>query len=117
LVEQNTAYLSTSKSFEDAFRDIRHHQVAMLDGIREAFDHMLAAFDPERLDQEFAGSARRGVLGIGKSKYRACYAQRFTALTSDRDESFRRLFGDCFGAAYERRLEQLKASGRQRDNE
>jgi len=118
LVEKNSAYLPTSKSFEDAFRDIRHHQMALLGGVREAFDHMLATFDPERLEKELGCGGRRGLLGIGgKSKFKEQYAERFAALMSDRDGSFRRLFGDCFGEAYENQLEQLKAAGRQRDDE
>jgi type VI secretion system FHA domain protein len=118
LVEKNSAYLPTSKSFEDAFRDIRHHQMALLGGVREAFDHMLATFDPERLETELDSGARRGLLRMGgKSRFKEQYAVRFAALMSDRDGSFRRLFGDCFGEAYEKQLEQLKAAGRQRDDE
>jgi type VI secretion system FHA domain protein len=118
LVEKNSAYLPTSKSFEDAFRDIRHHQMALLGGVREAFDHMLATFDPERLEKELDSGARRGVLRMGgKSRFKEQYAVRFAALMSDRDGSFRRLFGDCFGEAYEKQLEQLKAAGGQRDDE
>jgi type VI secretion system FHA domain protein len=113
LVEKNSAYLPTSKSFEDAFRDIRHHQMAMLEGVREAFDHMLATFEPERLETELNGGARRGMLGmVGKSKFKEQYAERFAALMSDRDGTFGRLFGDCFGEAYERQLEHLKAAVR-----
>jgi type VI secretion system protein ImpI len=118
LVEKNSAYLPTSKSFEDAFRDIRHHQMALLGGVREAFDHMLATFEPERLEKELDSGARRGVLRMGgKSRFKEQYAVRFAALMSDRDGSFRRLFGDCFGEAYEKQLEQLKVAGRQRDDE
>jgi predicted component of type VI protein secretion system len=92
--------------------------MALLGGVREAFDHMLATFDPERLEKELGSGARRGLLGIGgKWKFKEQYAERFAALMSDRDGSFRRLFGDCFGEAYEKQLEQLKAAGLQRDDE
>jgi len=115
LVERNRAYLPTVKSFEDAFEDIRHHQMAMLEGIRVAFEHMLQEFDPQQLEQDLERGGRRGLLGLGgKSRLWELYAERYAALTRDRDEAFRRLFGDCFGEAYERQLEQLKHAGRAR---
>ena len=42
LVKRNKAYLPPVEAFEDAFDDVRHHQVAMLAGVRVAFEAMLA---------------------------------------------------------------------------
>ncbi len=53
LVKRNAAYLGPVEAFEDAFDDVRHHQIAILAGVRVAFAAMLAQFDPERLQEEF----------------------------------------------------------------
>ena len=53
LVKRNAAYLEPVEAFEDAFADLRNHQMAMLAGIRVAFDSMLAEFDPDHLQQAF----------------------------------------------------------------
>ena len=49
LVKRNAAYLQPVDAFEDAFDDLRYHQLAMLAGMRVAFESMLAQFDPDRL--------------------------------------------------------------------
>jgi type VI secretion system FHA domain protein len=116
LVQRNPGYLSTVQSFEDAFADIRSHQMAMLEGIRVAFEGMLEGFNPAQLELEFERSAKRGgVLGglSGKSKYWELYADHFEQLTRDADDTFRRLFGDTFAEAYERQLARLKSLDRQ----
>lgn len=111
LVQRDPGYLPTVQAFEDAFADIRNHQLAMLEGMRAAFESMLGTFDPQVLEQDFEGTVKRaGLLGglSGKSRYWALYTERFTRLGRDADDTFRRLFGDVFAEAYERQLERLK---------
>ncbi len=112
LVERNPGYMSTTAAFEDAFQDLRNHQIAILAGIRAAFGSMLQQFDPGRLQEKLGGDpAWRGLLGAGKSRFQELYTERFRALTSDSEECFRRLFGDVFTDAYEKQLEVLKSPG------
>jgi len=111
LVQRNPGYLPTVQAFEDAFADIRHHQLAMLEGLREAFESMLGAFDPQTLERDFEQTVKRtGLLGGlgGKSRYWELYTERFGRLGRDADDTFRRLFGDVFADAYERQLERLR---------
>jgi len=119
LVQRNPAYLTTVPAFEEAFADIRNHQMALLEGVRVAFASMLEAFDPQALLKQFDGLMEpsgplRGLLG-GKSKYWNLYVERFGALERDADDTFRRLFGDVFARAYERQLERLKSLAGQRN--
>jgi type VI secretion system protein ImpI len=116
LVQRNPGYLATVPAFEDAFADIRSHQMAMLEGIRVAFQSMLREFEPQLLEEEFErGGKRGGLLGLGgKAKYWELYRERFERLGRDADDTFRRLFGDVFAEAYEKQLERLKALKRQK---
>ena len=52
LVKRNAAYLGPVDAFDDAFDDLRHHQMATLEGIRVAFESMLAEFHPDRLQEQ-----------------------------------------------------------------
>jgi type VI secretion system FHA domain protein len=111
LVQKNPGFLSAVQAFEDAFADIRNHQMAMLEGVRVAFESMLESFDPKELEKGFERAAKRG-FGSAKSKYWDLYMDRFAQLSGDSDGTFRRLFGDVFGEAYEKQLERLKALAR-----
>ncbi len=81
--------------------------MAMLAGVRSAFQSMLAQFDPARIE-ESEGRARRLPLG-GRPRHWERYEEQFDALTRDPDECFRRLFGDEFARAYEQQLAHLKS--------
>lgn len=106
----NAAFLSGPAAFDDAFDDIRCHQMAMLAGVRAAFESLLAHFSPDRLEQE-ADGAKRSAFG-GKGKYWERYRDNFETLIKDPDDCFRRLFGDEFARAYEEQLARLKSARR-----
>jgi type VI secretion system FHA domain protein len=114
LVKRNAAFLGPVEAFEDAFLDVRNHQMAMLAGVRVAYEAMLAEFHPDRLQKEFDPAAKNAnFLGGGaKAKYWELYRNRFHDMVKDADSSFRHLFGDDFAKAYEEQLARLKAANR-----
>ena len=116
LVKRNAAFLNPVDAFEDAFDDIRNHQVAMLAGMRVAFEAMLAQFDPQQLQEEFDRQKHGALIAVpAKLRYWDLYSARFRDMVKDADAAFRELFGDEFAAAYEQQLKRLKS--RSRDNE
>ena len=115
LVKRNAAYLAPVDAFEDAFDDIRNHQMAMLAGVRVAFEAMLKSFDPKELQKEFERHGKGGLIPIAsKLRYWDQYSARFSDMVSDADACFRELFGHEFAKAYEEQLERLKAQDRSR---
>ena len=113
LVKRNPAYLGPVDAFEDAFDDIRNHQMAMLAGVRVAFEAMLHEFNPDRLQEEFDRQGK-GSIVPGRLRYWELYRDRFGDMVSDADACFRELFGEEFAKAYEEQLGRLKAQGRAR---
>ncbi len=111
MAPSNGAFMSGTAAFEDAFEDIRCHQMAMLAGVRAAFESLLAHFNPDRFEQETDGSSKRSAFA-GKGKYWEKYRDNFEGLARDPDECFRRLFGDEFARAYEEQLSRLKSARR-----
>lgn len=107
LAPSTSAFLSGTAAFEDAFDDIRCHQMAMLAGVRAGFDALLRHFDPERFEHE-ADAGGRHAFG-GKGRYWERYREHYAGLAGDPDECFRRLFGDEFARAYEEQLAKLKS--------
>ena len=114
LVKRNAAYLGPVEAFEDAFQDVRNHQMAMLAGVRVAYEAMLGEFEPGRLQEKFDRQGKSGsFLGGGaKSKYWEMYSNKFHDMVKDADTSFRHLFGDEFAKAYEEQLARLKTLNR-----
>jgi type VI secretion system protein ImpI len=109
LGRRNSAYLGPKEAFEDAFNDVRFHQLAMLVGVRAGFDSLMSRFDPAQLQELFERQGKRGGLfGGGKARYWELYTERFQELSADGDETFRRLFGEEFARAYEKQLSVLK---------
>ena len=110
LGKRNPAYLPPIEAFEDAFNDIRFHQLAMLAGMRAGFDNVMNRFDPQQLQEGFDKRARRGGLlsMSSKSRYWEQFAEEFQELAGDREQAFRRLFAEEFAAAYEKQLQLLK---------
>ncbi|MGB7218858.1 MAG: type VI secretion system-associated FHA domain protein TagH [Vicinamibacterales bacterium] len=114
LVKRNAAYLGPVEAFEDAFGDMRNHQMAMLAGLRVAFGAMLKEFDPERLQAEFDRELKKGALVSVPAKFRywELYRAKIHDMVSDTETCFRDLFGDEFARAYEEQLRRLKAQNR-----
>jgi type VI secretion system FHA domain protein len=111
LMKRNPAYMSPVDAFEDAFADLRNHQIAMLAGMRTAFEAMLAEFDPDQLQQEFDRQLAKGLVPA-KLRYWELYRERQQQIVKDPEAAFRRLFGDEFARSYEDQLKALKARER-----
>ncbi len=114
LVKRNPAYLGPVDAFKDAFDDVRNHQMAVLAGMRVAFETMLGQFDPSTLQQEFDRQLKKGALMSvpARLRYWDLYTEKIRDMVRDPESSFRELFGDEFASAYEEQLERLKARER-----
>ncbi len=112
LLKRNPAYLGTTAAFDDAFKDVRHHQLAMLAGMRAAYEFMLQRFDPRSLKAQFDAKPGRRSLGFGaQGRYWEAFEEYYKEATADADDCFRRMFGDQFARAYEEQIQRLR-SGR-----
>ncbi len=110
--EQSGAYMSGTKAVREAFADIEDHQVALLSGMRSAYEKMLNKFSPETLQGKFADAAAKGLLSSKKSRLWDAYEEYFDKLRHDPETSYNRLFGDDFASAYEEQIYKLKANKR-----
>jgi type VI secretion system protein ImpI len=106
LVKYDDAYLPALASFEQAFDDLRAHQMAMLKGMRAGYENMLARFDPDKLEPRFESQSKAAAFAAlgGRSRLWDQYRNWFKETTEDEQDCFRRLFGDVFGKAYEEEL-------------
>jgi type VI secretion system protein ImpI len=116
LIKQGSAYLGATEAFEDAFDEIRLHQLAMLKGIQAGFERWLSILDPEQIQQRVdkSGAGGLGALAGRKAKLWDEYVAMHRGWQDDRDDAFRRVFGDEFARAYEEELRAQKTAKRAR---
>ncbi len=109
LVKPGEGFQSPLEAFEEAFSDIKAHQMAMMAGMRAAFDTMMQRFDPEQLQEQFDHELRRSRVfqHLNKSKYWDMLAERYEEMTRDADDSFHRMFGEEFARAYEEQMQRI----------
>jgi type VI secretion system FHA domain protein len=116
LVKRNAAYLGPVDAFADAFDDLRNHQLAMLTGMRVAFEAMLAEFDADRLQEEFDRQLGKVSLPLvpAKMRYWDLYREKRREMAKDPEAAFAELFGEEFARAYDEQFRTLKAQRRGR---
>ena len=108
LVKRSAAFLDPVTAFEAAFADVKCDQLAMLAGMRAAYESMLAQFDPKRLQNQFEGQVKGSILPA-KLRYWELYVERYQALVKDPEAGYNKLFGKEFATAYEQQFMRLKA--------
>jgi len=109
----NQAFLDPVGAFAEGFNDIKVHQIAMMAGMRAAFDSMLQRFNPDELAERFEKRLKRAVLNMpGKGRYWELYKDLYEEWTEDADLNFQRLFGETFAQAYEEQMRRLTAMRR-----
>jgi type VI secretion system FHA domain protein len=113
LVKRNPAYLGAVEAFSDAFDDLRDHQLAMLAGMRVAFEAMLAESDPDRMQEEFDRQSAKGLIPA-RLRYWDLYREKHQEMKKDPEATFARFFGEEFARAYEDQFRELRAQRRAR---
>jgi type VI secretion system FHA domain protein len=113
-VKRNPGYLGPPEAFYEGFQDIAFHQMAMLAGIRAAYDSMLGKFHPGHLEEVYTRRLRRTArLNLGnRLKYWEMYREQFEDLEKDGEANFQLLFGEEFAKAYNEQLQKLAAAAR-----
>ena len=107
--KSNPGFRSPVDAFDESYEDIKAHQIAMIAGMRSAYQAMLEYFNPDDLQADFDRALKRGVLGgvLNKTKYWDLYEDLYKSLSRDPDSSFHKLFGNEFGRAYEEQMQRL----------
>jgi len=107
--EEAGGYLGPVAAVEDAFRDIRAHESAMVKAMQVAFRDLLDRLEPELLEERFKRTAKRGGLlsPSAKAKYWEMYREAYRGIAGFSDENFASIVGGKFADAYDREMHQL----------
>ncbi|GGO66628.1 type VI secretion system-associated FHA domain protein TagH [Bowmanella pacifica] len=112
LAKRGEGYMNAQRAFEEAFDDLKAHQVAMLAGMQHALQSLLNTFDPQRIEQANPASGGMSkLLGQRKSAYWDNYILLYKTLCRDGEQDAQNLFGRDFAKAYEQQIKNQKQRG------
>jgi len=106
---QGTGFLPPEAAFQEAFQDIKDHQIAMVVGMRAAFESLLRRFDPEQFEQRVIKGKKIGNL-LPVNRKANCwerYEEWYAEISAAADDDFQGVFGDEFTRAYEEQVARL----------
>lgn len=116
LREKIPGFMEPVEAIQDAYEDLRAHQIGVVAGMRAAMAEVLERFNPELLEQRMKDhSFIDSVLPANrKAKMWDQYTELFQQIRLKAQDDFQVLFGKAFVAAYEVEIERFK-KGRQDD--
>ena len=112
-IERRPGFLGPEAAFAEALKDIKQHEIAVVAGMRAAFDCLLRKLAPEAVEVALRASGKRASkLRFGDKTwdfYRSFYAD-FKANAGD---DFQGIFGEDFVRAYEEQIALLSVRERE----
>ena len=102
-------YLDPTEAVEQAMRDIKAHEVAMMTGMQAALKGVLARLEPARLAEVIeADSSFASLLSNKKARYWDTFERKYQEISDQAENDFHDLFSKEFARAYQEQLERLK---------
>ncbi len=102
-------YLDPVQAAEQALRDIKAHEVAMMTGMEAALKGILKRLDPKVLEGKIETSSGFGSILKGKqARYWEVYEKMYAEISDQAENDFHELFSKEFARAYQDQLERLK---------
>lgn len=102
------------QAVQEAFDDLRAHELALLAGMRAVVETLLARFDPQALEQRLAAPGTWDALLPASRRARLWerYMEAYAAIAGEVEGDVDSAFNRAFRQAYEAQLAQLRAGAR-----
>lgn len=97
LAPNNPAFINSNDAINEAFKDVKFHQLAMTAGIQAALAEILHRFDPESFEKTLG----EGIVFQRKAKCWELFCEKYPELKTQAIEGF---FGEEFAEAYEKQM-------------
>jgi type VI secretion system protein len=115
LADRGAGYMPANAAFEEAFDDIKAHQLAMISGMQLAFQKMMRKLGPDRLQSRVDAERNLTTFLVSrKAQYWDAYVQKYETLVEEVAEDFEDLFGLEFAKAYEEQIDRIRTADTQK---
>jgi type VI secretion system protein ImpI len=99
----NPSYLDARRALEEAFADVKDHQVRTYAAMQQALAMIVADLDPRAIDDAMeADRGISGVIGSRKARLWDAYVARWQAKTRGQDDGLVGVFMQYFAECYDR---------------
>ena len=112
MAPQDAGYLQAEEAIEEAFDDIRAHQISVISGMQTALLEVLKRFDPQKIEQRLQQqSPLSASIPIHKqAKLWRLFESLYDDIEREASDNFYHLFGEAFAETYEQQMIELKNS-------
>jgi type VI secretion system FHA domain protein len=102
LAPARPGYMDPLAAAQEAFADIKQHELAVIVGVRSALDGLLRRFDPNTLEQRLSkDKLLDSVLpSARKARYWDVFRTIYGEISREAEDDFQSLFGRAFAKAY-----------------
>ena len=99
-------FMRTADAMQDAFDDLRAHEIGVIAGMRAALSAVLKRFDPAVLEQRLGKGGLLDALvpNARESRLWNLFSERFHEILLEAEDDFQALFGQAFIKAYEEQV-------------
>jgi type VI secretion system protein len=112
LLDRTPGFLRAEDAVEEALRDIKSHQLAVLAGMQVALRTVISRFDPDRLERRLEqGSLIEGILPAARKARRwELFRALYKEIAAELEDDFQKAFGAEFARAYEEQVNGLRGA-------
>lgn len=101
LRSRGPGYLPPLAAAQQAFDDIKSHEIAVVSGVQTALVALLRRFDPDALEGRLGRGMLDAVLpGARKARYWDAFRQTYGTIAREAEDDFQAVFGREFAQAY-----------------
>jgi type VI secretion system FHA domain protein len=110
LTPQKKEYTPPVEAIEEAFEDIRAHQLAVLAGMQTALGSIVKRFDPKVLEKRLqkTNPLSANIPIHRKAKLWELFEMLYEEIGQEAEDDFDLLFGHAFIKAYEAQIKSIK---------
>jgi FHA domain-containing protein len=103
-------FMGAEDAMQNAYADLRAHQMAVMVGIRAALAHVLERFTPEKLEARLTEKSALDALFAAnrKAKLWDQFCQLYSSIAAEAEDDFHTLFGQAFTKAYDEQMARFK---------
>jgi FHA domain-containing protein len=105
-------FMGPVDAMQDAFRDLRAHEVGVIAGMRAALAEVLGRFEPKELEKRLKppGVLESLLPNSHQARLWETFTEMYVDISREAQDDFQTLFGKAFLAAYESEVARLKGA-------